>query len=78
MEAPNEPRLMLRQKGYSLKMDRRVPLPRTALTQLAEHGEVEMMRTWSFHPYALFLFGARMYTVVYGKRNPRKNLVTIS
>jgi hypothetical protein len=34
----------------SLQTDRRGPLPRLALTQLIDCGEVELVPTWNLHP----------------------------
>ena len=42
---------------YSLQTDCRVPLPRTQLTQLTEHAEVELEPTWTLDP-----FGAGRYS----------------
>lgn len=40
-------------KGCSPETDNRAPLPRTIPTQLTEHGETELVPTWSLLPCVL-------------------------
>ena len=34
-------------KGYSLQIDSGDPLPKTTPTQFTEHGEIELVPTWT-------------------------------
>ena len=53
MEAPNQPRLMVGQRGLLSETDSRAPRPRTISIQLIERKEVELVPAWSLHSYIL-------------------------
>lgn len=63
-------------KVCSLKIDTDALLPRATSTQLIEHGEVELVPTWSLHSYVSSLFGVGRYTEGYQKRNMGTNPAT--
>lgn len=53
MEAPNQPRLMVGQRGLLSETDSRAPRPRTISLQLIERKEVELVPARSLHSYIL-------------------------
>jgi hypothetical protein len=48
-----KPKLLLKQRAVLCKLTTGLPLPRTVHTQCIEHGEVELVYTWSLYLYVL-------------------------